>query len=292
VDALDRDALAVTLTDGNARLNRIDRVRSYGSSSSMAASPARTTWRCATFRQGGSSRPEALVRRLSQLVRPDGVVAVVVVEPLADLVSAAIAERGGGAQPVEKSRDYAVFHCGGTGPAGGPGAPGAGWLRFVRSAARFRSGSNALRHDDGLRPAGLRHAELEDQLGLEALEGLAPAGTWAFWRPGQGHLSTALLNRHKGAAASVTLGRTRPAVAGGGPTQRRDRGGRGRRVESLHLPFYYLIGGDFDFLAVSPDDDPGWRWQARFASDAARLVRPGGLLLVRGHSGPWRGSRA
>ncbi len=284
VDAVDRDALAVALCASNAALNRVDRVRSFGSLvlDARVEGPYDLA-ACNLPAKAGAPVLRALVRRLAQLVRPGGVVAVVVVAPLARLVRAAVEETGGQAALVEQTHEHAVFHYAGTGV---PPAAGGAWLAaFVRHAARFEAGGTRYDMTTLYGLPDFDTVSYADQLALEALQGLRPAGRWGFWRPGQGHLAAALLNRHRGAADGLIFGGRDLLSLEAARLNALTAGAAARRVETLHLPFYFLIEGSFDFLALSPDDDPGWRWQEGFAAAAARLVRPGGLLLICGHSG-------
>ena len=168
VDAVDRDALAVALTAANAGLNRIDRVRSRGSLvlDGRVEGPYDLAV-CNLPAKAGHPVLEALVGRLAALVRPGGVVAVVVVAPLADLVAAAITEGRRARRSWSRApRDHVVFHYRGRRVRAGHGwgRRRAGPVRAQRGPVRGRQGrqgrQHALRHDDGLRPAGLRHAEL------------------------------------------------------------------------------------------------------------------------------------
>jgi 16S rRNA G1207 methylase RsmC len=292
VDAVDRDALAVALTGSNARLNSIDTVRSFGSLvlDGRVGGPYDLAV-CNLPAKAGTPVLEALLGRLGGLVRPGGHVAVVVVEPLARVVAGVLealhgpAGPAGPAVPVESTRGHAVFHYAGTGRAQAGEAPAAWMASFVRGVARFEAGGTLYDMTTVYGLPDFDTLSYEDSLGLETLQGLEPRGSWAFWRPGQGHLPASLLRRHQGAADSITLA-GRDLLSLEAARVNAVTGGAAReRLCSLHLAFYSLLPGAFDFLAVSPDDDPGWRWQRRFAEDAARLVRPGGLLQVRGPSG-------
>lgn len=287
VDAVDRDALAVALTVENARLNRVRSLRSFGS---VVLDPRV----CGLYDLAVSNLPakaghpvlKAMVRRLAALVRPEGLVAVVVVAPLEKLVRAAIEEPGGRVLFREASREHVVLHY--DLPAPRPGDEGSlpSWmLPFVRGAGRFEAGGARYEMTTVYGLADFDTVGYQDELAMEVVEASPPEGTWAFWRPGQGHLPAALLSRRKGAAASVALcGRdllslevSRLNLLAGGLAA--------ERVETLHLPFYCSMDREADFLSYAPDDDAGWRWQRRFAADVERLVRPGGLLLVSGRSG-------
>ncbi len=282
VDAVDRDALAVTLTAANARLNAAAGVRASGSlvldtrvggPYDLAASnlPAKA----------GHPVLEAMVRRLALLVRPGGRAAVVVVTPLKELIRSAIEAQGRGVLFTEESREHVVYHYEGGGAGDAASQP---WLApFLRHAGRFEAGGARYGMTTVYGLPDFDTPSYEQELALEALGDARPEGVWVFWRTGQGHLPAALLGRGAPAALvlagrdllSLEVSRVNALAAGAAP------GG----IETLHLPFYFLVEREADFAAFSPDDDPGWRWQAAFAANAGRLVRPGGLLLVSGRSG-------
>jgi SAM-dependent methyltransferase len=283
VTAVDRDALAVAMTAANARLNGIDRLRAEGGL--ILDNRQQGPFDLVVSNIPAKAGPPVLrrlVARLADLARGGGRVAVVVVAPLAGFVRESIAEAGLRTLVVEEGRGHSVFHYAGAGKAG---EAAAGIAPFVRQAGRFEAGGRGYEMVTAYGLPGFDTIGYEEDLALAALEGQAPGGAWAFWRPGQGHVPAALLARHRGAAASLTLGARDLLAVEVARVNAVTAGMPAEQVTMTHAPFYGALDGAADLFVFLPDDDPGWRWQEGFAEAAADRVRSGGLLLAAGPSG-------
>jgi 16S rRNA G1207 methylase RsmC len=282
VTAVDRDALAVAMTAANARLNGVVGLRAEGGL--ILDNRLQGSFDLVVSNVPAKAGPPVLrrlVTRLADLARGGGRVAVVVVAPIVELVRESIVGAGLRIIVEEHGGGHSVFHY--HGAEGARDAP-AGIAPFVRGAGRFGGGRRyEMVTVYGL--AGFDTIGYDDELALAALQGQRVGRSWAFWRPGQGHVSTALLAARRGTAVSLALGSRDllslevakvNAVAAGMPAD---------RVATIHAPFYDALDGGVDLLACTPDDDTGWRWQDGFVEAAAARVRPGGHLLVAGASG-------
>jgi SAM-dependent methyltransferase len=283
VTAVDRDALAVAMTAANARLNGIDRVWAEGGL--ILDNRLQGPFDLVVSNVPAKAGPPVLrrlVTRLADLARGGGRVAVVVVAPIVELVRESIIGAGLPILVEEHGGGHSVFHYDGSERAGE--AP-AGIAPFVRGAGRFERAGGRYEMVTVYGLAGFDTIGYDEELALAMLERQPVGRSWAFWRPGQGHVSTALLASRAAGAASLAFGSRDLLSLEVAKVNAVATGMAPDRLATIHAPFYDALDGGVDLLVCAPDDDSGWRWQDGFVEAAAARVRSGGHLLVTGSSG-------
>jgi 16S rRNA (guanine1207-N2)-methyltransferase len=124
VHLVDRDALAVDYSRENAARNRLDGVEAYGSLGYADVRAAGFDLIAANIpAKAGAPVIERLLLDAGDLLAPGGLVAVVVVAPLADFVAAVLERPGIEVELRRATASYTVFHYrfADPGRAGGPG---------------------------------------------------------------------------------------------------------------------------------------------------------------------------
>jgi predicted RNA methylase len=209
----DRDALAVAFAEENSRANgqpdaEVDCGLAFwhlgGRTFDLVASnlPAKA----------GAPVLEAFIRLAPSFLTPQGVVAVVIVAPLADFATAAIKSLGHELAYSESTKGYTVLHF----RAGGGGSSGNGG-----SGAREKSAESLepyIRHKGAFTRSGHTYElttawSLPDfdtvghglDLAMEVLSEVTLKGEALFWNPGQGHVPACLVSNLSNAFSGISL---------------------------------------------------------------------------------------
>lgn len=201
VHMVDRDALAVAYSRRNADLNGLAGVEVYGS---LGYDDVRATGFDLIASNIPAKAGTAAIRHFlldaAHRLRPDGLVAVVVVAPLEALVAGVLARPGVEVVHCRSTASYAVFHyrfTGGQGLArsgrlGGPEEPGLGV--YDRQRVPLVHGGVRLEVRTAYGLPEFDSLGYQSELAVDALLGLggAPAGRAVVLNPGQGHVPALL----------------------------------------------------------------------------------------------------
>ena len=280
VQGVDRDALAVAITVSNARLNGLNLLTADGGlivddsgsyDAALANVPAKA----------GAPVLEAMVRALARVAKQ--VVAVVVVEPLAEMLRQAVAACGSEVVHTEATADHVVYHY-----RPNPTLTASGWEVFRRHQADYTLGPWSYRLQSVYGLPDFDTPSHRDGLAAEVLAGigLPKEADYVLWAPGQGHLAAALATSRGGRSSRFVLASRDLLQLETARCNLLDAGLAEESVATRHIPFVHDLEHPFDLAVVQPEADPGYHWYGDLLAWADRNAAPDGTLLVAARSTP------
>jgi hypothetical protein len=310
--AVDRDALAVSIAQENACLNRITGAVFEGALGlKKVGEPAEGRgWDLIVSNlPAKAGRPviEELLLSFSAYLSSSGLAAVVIVKTLESLVEKFLHQSGCEVLYRRRTREHAVFHfrSGGSGRADAPEnrsvVVGRGSDResmlipYIRQKASFHVSGVSWELYTVYNLSEFDTIGHGTHLALDLLRDVEPEGTGLFWNPGQGHIPVWLNQRsckviHKWVLAGrdlLALEIARKNLLTSGVPQ--------ESVYLFHTPFFYNLAvaesmagdsgviGDREgmgFQVYLLEHDPNMSWYGAFFDTAVRLAGKSGLLLV------------
>jgi len=279
VTARDRLALAAAFTAENARLNAL----SVDVAPGLLLDDVPGPWDLIVSNLPAKAGEPVLadfVRRAASLVAPTGLVAVVIVEPLAAWFSAELDRAGVVRVYEEASAGYRVFHFGASSSA--PGSDGPPFPAvYVRGATAWSVGSLSLNQKTFYGLSNFDGLDFRLQLTAGVLDGQVLRGDGLVWEPGQGYLAawadavlppTATL--HLAGNDVLGLAASRENVV--------------RRSVQLHpvvdLAAVSLGPGSLGWALVQLHPEPEVPWADSTREALLRLLAPGARAVVNGSS--------
>ena len=276
VVARDRLVLAASYTAENARLNGVEVNASPGLLLENVPGP----WDLIVSNlpaKAGTPVLSDFVRRSSAMLSPHGLVAVVVVEPLAAWFASEI-ETHAELTYREPASGYEVFHFrsrGGTELMGHPFPE-----VYRRAEMDWAVGKSRLRLQTFFGLPNFDGPDYRLQVTAKLLEGLKPQGDCLIWEPVQGHLAawasksmSSKASLHIAGGDALALAATRENLAG-------------EQVVSHSAAFLQDLDDvpALGTVLVQLHPEPEIPWAAEAADSLRRLVAPEGKLVVNGRS--------
>jgi 16S rRNA G1207 methylase RsmC len=270
--AQDRDGLALIFTAQNARLNDLTGVTVQGGLAFQQTAGQRYDLIVSNL-PGKAGRPvlQHILRQMPAHLSADGLAAVVVVRPLAALAAETLAEMGSDLLLREAASGYEVFHF-----RGGAGDAESGLTPYIRNRQAFTAGGATIEMETAWNLPEFDSLSHDTIWALKALKKQSVTGRVLFWGPRQGHLP-AFLSERGGVEAFALAGRD--ALSLQVSARNLERLGEEAPVDIHHLPHFLATSGEYDWLILFPDVDPGVAWENYFLPHAGGLLRPGGRLL-------------
>lgn len=270
----DRDALALTFTLENARLNDLSDVVSPGGLAFQHSAGQQVDLIVSNL-PGKVGQPvlQHLLHQMSAHLTAAGLAAVVVVKPLAALVAETLAEMGSAISWHEEASGYEVFHFRGGAP---PLVAESDLAAYVREKRPFKLGSEQVEMVTAWNVPEFDTLGHDTALALNALKKGGVTGRVLFWNPGQGHVPLFLREQ---AAEFILAGRDGLSLQFSAWNLAR-QGVAETAVTHQHLPYFMEASGTYDWLILFPDVDPGVAWENTLLPHATTLLRPGGSLLL------------
>ena len=278
VTARDRLVLAAEFTAENARLNGL----------AIDAAPGllldtEGPWNLIVSNLPAKAGEPVLadfVTRSLGLLAPGGLVAVVVVETLAVWLAGQLAARQAQVVYQESAAGYHVFHYraeGTAAPLSGSPFPGA----YQRSAMSWLVGTRSFQLSTFYGLPNFDALDYRTQVTLPLLEDLHPRGDTLVWEPVQGHLAVW--------ADRVLVPEASLHLAGGDLLALRaaqaNVSGRAPLVHGVSFLADLDLGpGTLGAALVQLHPEPEIPWVEGTRDALARLLAPGGRLLVNGSS--------
>jgi hypothetical protein len=220
------------------------------------------------------------VPRSLGLLAPGGLAAVVVVQPLAEVLGRRLASSGAQVVYREAASGYQVFHYR---PAGQPprleGHPFPEVYR--RASMSWSAGTVPLQQETFYGLPNFDSLDYRTQVTLPLLEDLRPRGETLIWEPVQGHLAV---------WADHVLPPGAPLQLAGGDllalkaTQANLPGRPTEIYAASFLPHLEGGAGTVGTALVQFHPDPEVPWVDGARDTLARLMAPGGRLVVNGTS--------
>lgn len=277
VVARDRLALAAAYTAENARLNGLAVDAAPGLLLDAVTGPFDLIVSNVPAKAGEPVLADFVARSLT-LVAPQGLVAVVVVEPLAPWFAAQLDAAGAVRAFEEAGPGYRVFHYRAPGPqaALGPAFPDA----YRRGEARWSVGPRSLVETTFYGLPNFDGLDYRLQITLPLLDDLKPRGDCLVWEPVQGHLAT-------WADAVLAPGSTLH-LAGNDALALAAAGQNVRRTPVVHpVPSWGALAlgpGSLGCALVQVHSEPEVPWVDETLDALKRLLAPGALAVINGSS--------
>jgi len=274
VTARDRLVLAAQYTAENARINGLDVDAAPGLLLDQTPGP----WDLIVSNlpaKAGAPVLADFVRRSLVLLAPEGLAAVVIVEPLAAWLGTELSDAGARLVYREKAPGYEVFHYGVRSSSSVPDGPfpeayRRGEVVWTVSDRQFVQRTFfGLPNFDGL--------DFRLQTTLPLLKGLKPEEDVLVWEPVQGHLTTWARSVLPAGAVLHVAGNDILGLAASAS---------GEPAAMLH-PAAFLQNLDIPPVSgalVQFHPEPEVPWAEASCGALKRLIRPGGWALVNGTS--------
>lgn len=277
VSARDRLALAAAYTAENARINRLDVDAAPGLLLEDVPGP----WDLIVSNvpaKAGEPVLVSFIRRSLELLAPSGLVAVVVVEPLADWFSAELDRAGAVRQYEEAGPGYRVYHWSPPAQAPNPtiGFPDA----YRRSEVSWSVGPRRFLQKTFYGLPNFDALDYRLQVTLPLIEGLKPRGDCLVWEPVQGHLATWA---QSGLPPGATLHLAGNDVLGLEATNA-NLGATAQVHRVPTLGALELGGGSLGSALVQIHAEPEVPWVLETLDALKRLLAPGAWVVVNGTS--------
>ncbi|HEQ71752.1 MAG TPA: methyltransferase domain-containing protein [Spirochaetia bacterium] len=281
VDFLDRNALALAVTERNLKQNHVTWRRLMHAAGLLGMPDERYDLLVSNVpAKAGNAVIRHFIRDFPAFVSREGVIAIVIVDTLADLAAAAIRDAGGTVMFQEAGKEHTVFH-----------------YRASASAAPEKDLSPYQR----LSPS-ISHKKVSWKLGtvygLPEFDSLSYATTLLLdlvasehcghrvlvWNPGQGHVPLFLFKKRSGKWIEFVLaGRDRLALE----ISRENLLAAGLPAERVRLdprPSFHEVAGRFQTVIIFPDRDPGVPWREVLVKKAFSLLAPEGRAVLAAKS--------
>ena len=202
----DRDALAAYFAGENAKRNGLKNIP-------VVTGLAFQNLREDTFdlivsnlpaKAGAPVLREFLAKTLAFL-SPEGLCAVVVVNPIADFVKETIENLGGAITYSEENRDYSVFHFTGIHTNFSPADREFSLAPYIRNTQDFKAEGITYTLKTAYNIPGFDTVPYDSLLTVYAAEKRMISGNIFVWNPGQGHIPLILLSADSSRVQNLTL---------------------------------------------------------------------------------------
>ncbi|MBN2353128.1 MAG: methyltransferase [Spirochaetales bacterium] len=283
--AVDRDALAMDFTAANALANGMR----VGEKEGLSINPAlglrhlpEREFDLVLSNLPAKAGPAALgsiIAGLSRYVTADGVIAIVVVDPLKALAGNALTDAGYVTLYREGTREHTVFHARKTRTI----EPDVGLDPYLRGEMTARIGRKTVRLSTAFGLPEFDTLNYATRLLESVLGKNEPRGRVLVWNPGQGYLpllvscSFSELDRLTLAGRDLlSLEIAEHNCLASGVDE--------ARLDLRHAPSLFALGREYDFTIIRPDADPGVPWHASFLSAVASALKPEGVCVTAAKS--------
>jgi precorrin-6B methylase 2 len=310
----DRDALAVAFSEMNAAENGLEGIEIRGALALEGLASERFDLIVSNFpAKAGAPVLERFITRAPELLTPEGRVALVIVNPLAEAVRNAIRKAAGEVLYAERTANHTVFQyrkAAGTEPddtmddtagpspdlnGGGTSGPDTAGTEPISAYLRARSGftlsGKSITLDTVYGLPDFDTPGFQLTIAAETLKGRTPSGQVLFWNPGQGHIPVYLLHglterQRSGVSYHIagndllelrTVGHNLASAFPGVP------------VSAHHLPAFESLRTthpehSIEGIIVDLRPIPGVHWHESLMSTVRYLLKQGGWFFLSGKS--------
>jgi 16S rRNA G1207 methylase RsmC len=275
--AQDRDALAVTFTTQNASLNELEGVVAQGGLAFDGIDDQKFDLIVSNLPgKAGHAALQTILRRMPAYLSESGLAAVVVVKPLAELVAETLVEMECEILLREEASGYEVFHFRGGDLTRRRRDAEGGLEPYIRNLADFKMGKQLVEMQTAWNLPEFDSLGHDTALAMNALKKKPVSGKVLFWNPRQGHMPVFLREQ---VDAFVLAGRD--ALSLQMSELNLGRLGIGETaVSHQHVSHFLATSGQYDWLIIFPDMDPGVAWENYLLPHCRDLLAPGGRVLL------------
>lgn len=279
----DRDALALTFTQANAALNNIGDLELLPGLGFQGLNGRRFDLIVSNL-PGKAGEPvlQALLHQMPGHLTATGTAAIVVVNPLADLIASTLTQMGSQLlfQTSSQMHTIFIFRAKMAQESLADSFPGP----FLRGRAAFQAENFQYELDTVYNLPDFDTLGYDIRLALKMCDKEKLNGRVLFWNPGQGHLPVAAAQLPANHISHYSLG-SRDSLSLQIAAHNLQLNGVQNSISCHHQPTLLELTGPFDNLVILPDDDPGVPWSNLLPKAAAALLPTGGKLLLIGKTG-------
>lgn len=278
----DRNALALAFTRLNAQLNLLEPVMVQGSLA-LDESDGKRFDLIVSNLPGKAGEPvlKAILSRIPGHLSENGVAAVVIVKPLAQLVEETLAENGSEILLQEDGKGYVIFHF-----RRGEITyePERALDPYLRGSFPFKFGKSTMDLTTAFNVPEFDTLGFHTNLAINLIKNKQVQGRVLLWNPGQGHFPVYLAHKFGKAITHYTVASRDLLSITVAQLNLTAHGVPQEQMRSTHLPHLLEVEGLFDFIVLFPDIDPGVPWEKALLEGCHRLLAPKGRLLVTAKS--------
>lgn len=278
----DRNALALAFTRLNAQLNQLDPVTVQSSLALDESEGERFDLIVSNLPgKAGPAALQAILGRIPGHLSENGVAAVVIVTPLAQLVEETLVENGSEILLKEDGKGYAIFHF-----RHGESAhePESALAPYLRGSFPFKFGKSTVDLTTAFNVPEFDTLGFHTNLAINLVKNKQIHGRVLFWNPGQGHFPLYAARKFGRTITHYTVASRDLLSTIVSQLNLTAHGIPQEKVRSAHLPHLLEVEGTFDFIVLFPDMDPGVPWEQAILEGCHRLLAPKGRLLVTAKS--------
>ncbi|PIE82463.1 MAG: hypothetical protein CSA11_00505 [Chloroflexi bacterium] len=277
--AQDRDALATAFTKQNAALNELEDVVVHGSLAFHNLDGQKFDLILSNLPgKAGHAVLQSMLAQMPAYLSESGFAAVVIVKPLAERVAQTLAEMGCEILFQDVASGYNVFHFkrGSLDAAAVPEEDETLLLPYLRHRQRFKMGKSSILMQTAWNIPEFDSLTHDTTLAINALKHKRVTGRVLFWNPRQGHLPVFVREQ---VDSFVLAGRDCLSLQISGFNLAQHQVAE-TAVTSQHLPHFLETAGEYDWIILFPDDDPGVAWEKYLLPSCKERLTSGGQLLM------------
>lgn len=281
----DRNALAVAVATHNARLNKLRDVTVQGGLAFQGLDGRRFDLILANM-PGKAGEPvlRAMLAQMTAHLSAAGTAAVVVVQPLAEMVAATLQEQACDILYQEAGQGYTVFHFRGEGETTVDDETAVSLAPYWRNQNTFTVGKKTFTLQTAYNLPEFDNPGYYTSLAVSLLKNERIKGRVFFWNPGQGHLPVYLRLTAGKAITSFTLAGRDALSLQVSAHNLAAYGTSAAQISVCHSPDFQQTTGEFDWLCLFPDADAGVSWSQTLLAHANALLAPQGNGLITAKS--------
>jgi 16S rRNA (guanine1207-N2)-methyltransferase len=275
--AQDRDALAMIFTAQNAALNELEDVTVQGGLAFQGNGGRKFDLIISNLPgKAGHDVLQDMLYRMPAYLSETGMAAIVVVKPLAELVEETLADMECDILLREEVSGYEVLHFRGGVEEVSQRRRGAeeNLDPYIRTEQKFKLGKQSVEMRTVWNLPEFDSLAYDTALAINALKKRKVSGRVLFWNPGQGHMPMYLREQ---VGEFELAGRDSLSLQVAEMNLRR---AGVDNVSTLHIPHFLEVSGQYDWLIIFPDVDPGVAWENVLLPHCARLLNSGGRVLL------------
>ncbi|MCP4425549.1 MAG: methyltransferase [Chloroflexi bacterium] len=279
----DRDALALAFTQHNAALNEIAAMDTPGGLALQNLGDRQFDLIMSNLPgKAGAPVLADMLARMPRHLTEAGRAAVVIVKPLVDFVAQTLREMGSDILLKEAGRGHTVFHFRGGGTAVPPKTTAHTLAPYIRARQQFRTPPIAYRLQTVYNLPEFDTLGFQTAAAFDILKNQRVNGRVLIWNPGQGHTAVYLCKQFQSQIIEYVLGGRDLLSLTISRQNLQEQGIPATKITTFWRPDIRDATGQFDFILLFPDNDPGVSWQRGLLAD--RLA-PGGQAILAAKSG-------
>ena len=272
----DRNALACSFTEMNCLANNILHAEVSGSLMLVDAKVRKFDLIVSNLpAKAGEPVLRTFVRKAPRFLTDSGMVAIVIIKPIAPAIEEEIQSTGGFILSKHEGKNYTVFIYNSKNVES---FTEKGFFPYSRSFSYFAQSGTTYGLQSCMGLPEFDTLSYRTILAQDTMSEITIKGRSLFWNPGQGHLPVFIVVRKQLSESIITLA-SRDLLSLTVTENNLQAVDPHKEIETLHRPDFLLVSGKYNFVAVFPDVDPGVLWYEPILAHIERILVPDGRVL-------------